>query len=174
MEVESNVHSQANHPNSMSLPHVGHACNIQSQVPTINSRVLALSYEELQLGNYNLWDGCTNLISMFGQTTSQEIDINNIKISFICISNFISNRELKNNREKDILFLKSFGQITFDFVSSVFKGGWDQLKTEKNNKMFYKLIKDEFITKVSIPNKEKKMNNFLPTKLVNFSKLPLP
>jgi len=86
----------------------------------------------------------------------------------------LQHRELKNNREKDILFLKSFGQITFDFVSSVFKGGWDQLKTEKNNKMFYKLIKDEFITKVSIPNKGKKMNNSLPTKLVNFSKLPLP
>lgn len=60
---------------------------------------------------------------MFGQIISQEININNIKISLIHISDFISNKELKNNREEDILFLKGFGQITFDFISSVFKGG---------------------------------------------------
>ena len=59
---------------------------------------------------------------MFGQTASQEIDINNIKISLIYISNFISNRELKNNREEDILFFKGFGQIAFNFESSIFKG----------------------------------------------------
>jgi len=59
---------------------------------------------------------------MFGQTASHEININNIKISLIYISNFISNRELKNNREEDIPFLKCFGQITFDFISFVFKG----------------------------------------------------
>ena len=65
---------------------------------------------------------------MFGQTASQEIDINNIKISLIHISNFISNRELKNNREEDILFFKGFEQIAFNFESSIFKGGllWSQ------------------------------------------------
>jgi len=59
---------------------------------------------------------------MFGQNTSQEIDVNNIKISLMHILDFISNRELKNNREADILFLSSFDQIIFDFVSSVLKG----------------------------------------------------
>jgi len=59
---------------------------------------------------------------MFGQNTSQEIDVNNIKISLMHILDFISNRELKNNREADIPFLSSFDQIIFDFVSSVFKG----------------------------------------------------
>ena len=131
MGGESNVHSQTNHPDSMSPPHIGHAYNIQSQVSAINSRVLALLYEVLQLGNHSLQDGCTNPIFMFGQIISQEININNIKISLIHISDFISNKELKNNREEDILFLKGFGQITFDFISSVFKGGQDQLKTEK-------------------------------------------
>ena len=98
---------------------------------------------------------------MFGQTISQEIDVNNIKISLICIFNFISNRELNNNREENILFLKDFGQIAFNFVFSVFKGKWDQLKIEKNNKMFYKLIKNEFTTKVPISNKGKKINNVM-------------
>ena len=111
---------------------------------------------------------------MFGQTVSQEIDVNNIKISLICIFNFISNRELNNNREENILFLKDFGQIAFNFVFSVFKGKWDQLKIEKNNKMFHKLIKNEFTTKVPISNKGKKINNSSLIKLVNFLKLLPP
>jgi len=68
---------------------------------------------------------------MFSQTTFKEINVNNIKISLIYISDFISNKELKNNREKDIPSFKGFGQIAFNFVSSVFKGGWNQLKTKK-------------------------------------------
>ena len=62
---------------------------------------------------------------MFGQTLSQEIDINNIKILLSQISNLIVNRELKNNREEDISFLKGFSQVIFNFVSTVFKDGWD-------------------------------------------------
>jgi len=50
----------------------------------------------------------------------------------------------------------------------------ESTQDKKNNKMFCKLIEDEFTTKVTTPNKGKKTNNFLPTKLVNFSKLPLP
>jgi len=107
---------------------------------------------------------------LFSQTATQEIDVNNIKTSLSHISDFISNRELKNNREKDILFLKGFGQIAFDFVSAIFKGGLDQLKTEKN-KTFRKLIKDKFMSKVSIPNKGKKTNISMPSKLVSFLKL---
>jgi len=96
---------------------------MQPQVPTINSSVSFLSYKEFQLDNPNLWNSHTNLISMFSQITLQEININNIKISLSCISDFIGNRELKNNRKDDIPFLKGFGQVAFDFVSSVFKRG---------------------------------------------------
>ena len=79
------------------------------------------------------------------------------------ILDFIDNRELKDNREKDIPFLSRFDQIVFDFVSFLFKEGWDQLKIERNNNIFWNLIKDEFTTNVS-----------LPTKPVKFSKLSLP
>ena len=109
---------------------------------------------------------------MFSQITLQEININNIKISLSCISDFIGNRELKNNRKDDIPFLKGFGQVAFDFVSSVFKRGWDQLKMD-NNRIFHKLIKNEFTTKVPTSNKSKKTNIFPPSKPVNFSKLLL-
>jgi len=170
---ESNIQDQANPSDCMALPHVGHAHNMQPQAPAINSGISSLSYEELQLGNSDLWDGHTNPISMFGQIASQEIDVNNIKISLSHISNFIVNRELKNNKEDDISFLKGFDQVAFNFVSSIFKGGWDQLRID-NNRTFHKLIKNEFTTKVPTPNKGKKTNISLSSKLVNFSKLPLP
>ena len=115
----------------MLLPYVGYTHNIQPQVLAINNGILSLLYEELHLGNFDLWNSCTNLISMFGQTASQKIDVNNIKISLTHISDFISNRELKNNKEKNILFLKGFGQIAFNFVFSIFKSGWDQLRIDK-------------------------------------------
>jgi len=94
-------------------------------VSAFNSGSSLLLYIELQLDNPNLWDGYINLISMFGQNNTQEIDVNNIKISLMCILDFISNSELKNNKEEDILFLSRFGQIAFDFISSLFKGGWN-------------------------------------------------
>jgi len=105
---------------------------------------------------------------------SQKIDVNNIKISLTQISNFISNKELKNNREEDISFLKGFGQVAFDFEAAIFKEGWNYLKTNTNNKIFRELIKDKFTTKISFSNKRKK-TNFPPSiKPANFSKLPPP
>ena len=115
----SNINNQATYSDNVPLPHVGHAQF------AINSSVLSLPYKPCQLGNPKSWDGYTNPISMFGQTLSQEINVNNIKILLSHISNFISNRELKNNKEKDISFLKDFSQITFDFVATVFKSGWN-------------------------------------------------
>jgi len=79
LKEESNIHGQANYSDSVLPSHMNHAHNIQPLAPVINSGVSALSYEELQLGNPDSWDSCTNLIFMFGQTTSQEIDVYNIK-----------------------------------------------------------------------------------------------
>ena len=129
---------------------------------------------ELQPGNPDLWDGHTNPISMFGHNNTQEIDINNIRISLMHISNFIRNSELKNNKEEDIPFLNSFGQTVFKFISSLFKGRWNVLKIDINNKSLYKLIKEEFSSKVPMLSKDRKSNKFPPLKLVEFTKLPFP
>ena len=132
---ESNIQVPMNNKASEPMPHVELATNTCPQVPVFNSVSSSLPYVELQPGNPDSWDGRTNLISLFGQNDTQEIDVNNIMISFRCISDFISNRELKNNREEDIPFLSGFGQIAFDFVSFLFKGGWDSLKIDINNKI---------------------------------------
>lgn len=92
-------------------------------MPAINSSASSFPYEMCQPDNPESWDGCTNLILLFGQTLLQEINVNNIKISLAQISDFINNRELKNNKEEDISFIKGFSQLAFDFVAAVFKGG---------------------------------------------------
>ena len=74
-----------------------------------------------QQSNSELWDSHTNPISLFSQISLQEINVNNIKNSLTHISDFISYRELKNNRKKDIPFLKEFSQVVFDFVIAIFK-----------------------------------------------------
>ena len=130
---ESNIQVPANNIDSMPLPHVSNANSTCPQAPAI-SGVSSLPYAELRPGNPESWDGHTNPISMFGQNNTQEIDVNNIMISFRHISDFISNRKLKNNEEENIPFLSGFGQIAFDFVFSLFKRGWDLLKMDINNK----------------------------------------
>jgi len=106
-----NIQVSANNINSMPLSHVSNANNMCPQVFAINSGISSLLYVKLQLDNPESWDSHTNLISMFRQNNTQEIDINNIKISLMHILDFI--------------FLSGFGQIVFDFVSSVFKGEWN-------------------------------------------------
>jgi len=172
LEGVTNNQSQNFQSNNVPLPHVDHNHTTPSPAPAINSSISSLLYEMYQLDNSESWDGHTNSISLFSQMSSQEIDVNNIKISFTYISNFISYRELKNNREKDIPFLKEFSQVIFDFVAAIFKGGWDYLKMDINNKIFRKLIKDEFTIKISSPNKRQKMYSLPSVKPANFSKLP--
>jgi len=82
------------------------------------------------------------------------------------------NRDLINNKEEDIPFLNRFSQITFKFISSLFKDGWDTLKMDINNKTLHELIKDKFSTKILTLSKERKSNKFSPLKPIKFTKLP--
>jgi len=94
------------------------------------------------------------------------------KLSYTAPLEGITNNQGQNSQSNNVLLLH--GQLVFDFVVAIFKGGWDYLKTDTNNKMFRELIKDEFTTKIPSPNKRKKTNFPSPIKLANFSKLPPP
>lgn len=104
----SNTNGQNFNSNNIFLPYVGHTQTSLPPTPNINCRVSTLPYELCQLDNPKSWNGHTNSIFMFGQTSFQEINVDNIKILLSHIANFISNRELKNNRKEDISFLKGF------------------------------------------------------------------
>ena len=121
-----------------------------------------LSYEEIQLDNLNSWDGHTQPISIFGKYSTQDIDINNIKISLSRMLDFITNYHIKNNRKGDILCLEGFGQVAFEFIISILKGGWDALKAGSSNKSFHDMIKEKFTTKVFTKPLGKKLDRFPP------------
>jgi len=80
-----------------------------------------LSYEEIQPDNLNSWEGHTQPISIFGKHSTQDININNIKISLSRILDFITNYHIKNNKKGDILCLEGFGQVAFEFIIYILK-----------------------------------------------------
>jgi len=133
-----------------------------------------LLYEELQLANINSWDGRTHSISLFGRLGTQDIDVNNIKVSLEQMSNFISNHHLKNHKEDKIPCLTSFSKVAFELVSSIFKGGWDNLLVGDKQKMFHDKIKEEFITSVPITPSNRKSIHLPSAKPAEFSNIPPP
>ena len=128
-------------------------------------------YEELQLANNNSWDSRTNLTSLFRRLRTQDIDVNNIKISLERISDFIANCHLNNHKEDKIPCLTGFGKVAFDLVSSIFKGGWDILLVGDGQKSFCNKFKKEFTTKVPTVLQNKKSNRLPPAKPVEFSNI---
>ena len=131
-----------------------------------------LLYKELQLANINSWDGHTYLISLFGRLGTQDIDVNNIKVSLEQMSDFIFNYHLKNHKEDKIPCLTSFGKVMFELVSLIFKGGWDNLLVRDGQKMFHHKIKEEFTTSVSIAPSNRKTTCLPSAKLVESSNIP--
>jgi len=134
----------------------------------------ALLYEELQLANINSWDGCTHPISLFERLGTQDINVNNIKVSLEQMSDFISNHHLKNHKEDKIPCLTSFGKVVFELVSSIFKGGWDNLLVRDGQKTFRNKIKEEFTTSVPITPSNRKFTCLPPAKPAEFSNILPP
>jgi len=133
-----------------------------------------LLYKELQLANINSWDDYTHLISLFRRLGTQDIDVNNIKVSLEQMSDFISNHHLKNHKKDEISCLTGFGKVVFELVSSIFKGGWDNLLVGDGQKTFHNKIKEEFTTSIPITPSNRKSTRILPAKPVEFSNISPP
>ena len=63
-------------------------------------------------------------------------DVKNVITSLNDIISFIDKRDLKNNKEINISFLKGFEQAAWNVISAIYKSGWDKLKTDINNWTF--------------------------------------
>ena len=94
-----------------------------------------ISYEINQLIEPNAWDSEAHSISIFGTIEFLEINSMNMMTSLLYIVSFIKNRSTKHNLVNDITQFKGSSQATWKFISSIYKAGWDSLKTD-NNRMF--------------------------------------
>jgi len=88
----------------------------------------ALLYSTGQLVEPNLWNGTMLSISLFSTNEFMNIDINNISTSLLKIANFIQNRSIKNDSNKNITDITGFGQAAYIFISSIYEAGWNKLK----------------------------------------------
>ena len=122
----------------------------------------------------NSWEGQTQPIFIFGRMSTQDTDVNNIKISLTCILEFIASCHIKNNRETDIPCLEGFSKITFDLVKSIYRREWDNLLAGDGSKLFWNKIKEEFTIRILSAPMNRKSVRFSPSKPVEFTNIPLP
>jgi len=85
--------------------------------------LFSIPYKDKQLAEPNSWDGKALSISIFG--TMKFLDIGSKKIStfLLQMADFIQNRKLISNTEKNILVLSGFEQATWSFIGSIYKAG---------------------------------------------------
>ena len=71
-----------------------------------------ISYDVNQLAKLNTWDSEAYPIYIFETMKFLDINTKNLSTSLLYMANFIRNRSLKRNTEKDIPQLGGFGQGT--------------------------------------------------------------
>jgi len=89
------------------------------------------------------------------------------------IANFIGNRYVESNKVNNVNQLQGFGQAAWEFISSIYKSGWNILTTNKNNRM----IRQNIVFKISFKIngiKSIKRAEQLKDKQVEVVKLPPP
>jgi len=69
-----------------------------------------IPYSSSSLADPSLWNSNVNPISIFGTIEKSAEDIKNVITSLNYIAFFIDKRDIKNNRESNIPYLKGFGQ----------------------------------------------------------------
>ena len=126
--------------------------------------------------SHNIWDDNLNLISMFDMIKKLAENIKNIIISLNHMISFIDKRDIENNRKSNLSYLKGFGQVAWSLISTIYKSGWDKLKTSNGNWMFRQNILSQFNEKNMNNNKSSnnKLNNKRKNIPVKFSNLPAP
>ena len=89
-----------------------------------------------QLGELKSQNDVALLISLFRTNKFVMIDSNNISMLLFRMANFIRSRALLGQTKKDILTIAGFGQVAWSFILSIYELGWNNLKTNDNNRSF--------------------------------------
>jgi len=100
-----------------------------------------------------LWDGNFTATSLFGTNEFLNSDITNISCSLQCMACFLRQRNLKGRNRNNIKQLDLFGQSAWDFISAIFKSGWDTLTTANKSTIRGNITK-EFDKATNLPSRE--------------------
>jgi len=78
-------------------------------------------YSNFKLANPNLWNGNFNPIFIFRTIEKSINDVKNIIVSLNHMASFIDKRDIKNNREIDLLYLEDFSQAAWNPILAIYK-----------------------------------------------------
>ena len=78
-----------------------------------------------------------------------EIDANNIFTFLLHMADYIRSKNIKKGLINNVLELKGFGEATWNFVSFIYKSGWNTIDINKDNNSFRNSIANKFTLKVS-------------------------
>ena len=111
-------------------------------------------------------------IFLFGNQNTIIMNIKNMEISLMRMTNFIKNRNLKNEKIDNILYIAGFGQATWTSISAIYESGWDMLKNSKDNIIFCQKVKSRFSNNIPTHTNGKKSKRASVLKSAEISKLP--
>jgi len=140
-------------------PHVSNEEN-PGLTPTIDtitsiepSPPMVIPYSTNISTDLTLWDGNFMATSLFGTNKFLNSDINNISCSLQCMACFLRQHNLEGRNGNNIKQLDPFGQSAWDFISAIFKSGWDILTTA-NELTIRGNITKEFGKVTNLPSRE--------------------
>jgi len=80
----------------------------------------------------NLWDSNFTATSLFGTNKFLQSNVCNMACLLQHIACFLKQRSLEGHDSNNIPQLELFGKLAWDFISVIFKSGWDQLHSSEN------------------------------------------
>jgi len=91
-----------------------------------------ISYSTNVLADPNLWDSNFTATSLFGTNEFLQSDVCNMACSLQRIAYFLKQQNLVGRDGNNISQLELFGESAWEFISTIFKSGWDQLHSSRN------------------------------------------
>jgi len=132
---------------------------------------LAISYNNNQLADLELWNSLFAPISLLRIKKFLSSNAQNITYSLFLIEMFIKQCFFKNKPIKNFLKLVDIGFAAWHLINIIYDSGWNKLRADENNKTFHQCVSSCFIKNSTIVPKTPKSNPHSDLSKSNKSKL---
>jgi len=120
-----------------------------------------------------LWNSNFHPISLHGSIDHIASDAKNIKNILNFIARYISNKQVNSSKSNNLENFNSIGEVTWNFISSVYQANWDSLYADKQSNSLKRKIAVKFTLKIQLTSGKNNKDINKPT-LANIKRIPLP
>ena len=103
-----------------------------------------ITYDNNQTVDLKSWDSKFNSILLHSSMEQLATDAINIKKSLWHIGKYILNEKIEQGKANSIADLRNVGEATWNFISSIYEAGWDEIIADKDNFSFRWKVKIQF------------------------------